>query len=461
MSKFAVLHFSHGDVTNLFCVEGNIGTLTFGLHSGWLAPLHLRLMSRDSPLERRLTTEEISWIGSIPAVSFIFGTSVFGCLLQKVGRRPSALLAVAPNVACFLLLMLSRNIYMIYAARFIAGFTAAGAVLVTPVYVNESAGEDVRGFLCGLSAFFVNAGVLISTTAGGYFPYGMFNAVCLSFSLVFLAFYPWLPETPAFLAGKGRTKEAAEVMRKLKREAVPEQFGEAAAASRKSLRDLLSDGTFTRSLFLGVGVMTAHQLCGCSSIVAYSGKVFHEAGSSLPPVAASTITGAMLLLGSILGAFLMDRAGRKFLFLTSLIVMGTCLYILSAFTFLRNRCETDGFGWVPAVTIFLYMVGFSSGIGSVSFVLVTELFLPEVRGISGAVCGAWASVLGFLSIKFFPIVSEQVSLSFILAAYAVFCSTSTLFAYVFLVETRGKSSREIVDLLARKRTEGDLEMRGR
>ncbi|KAL0271470.1 UNVERIFIED_CONTAM: hypothetical protein PYX00_008555 [Menopon gallinae] len=421
----------------LLTVLCNLGTLSFGLHSGWLAPLHLRLMSADSPLERPLTTEEISWIGSIPAVSFLLGTFVFGCLLQKVGRRPSALLAVAPNILCFLVLMLSHNVYMIYAARFLAGFTAAGAVLVTPVYVNESAGEDIRGFLCGLSAFFVNIGVLISATAGGYFPYWLFNAICLSFSLVFVAFYPWLPETPVFLASRGKTKEASEVLKKLGRETEPELATET-GDHRKGLRDLLSDGTFTRSLFLGVGVMTAHQ----SSADA-------PPSSRTPPKSSTSPAAAC------------RRAGRKFLLMASLIVMGTCLCILSVFTFLRNRCETDGFGWVPAATIFVYMIGFSSGIGSVSFVLVTELFLPEVRGISGAVCGAWASILGFVSIKFFPVVAEQVSLACILAAYAVFCSTGTLFAYFFVVETRGKSSREIVDLLARKRTETDLEMRGR
>lgn len=444
----------------------NLGTISFGLNIGWLAPLEPSLTSNStSPLGEDavpLTTEEISWIGALPAVSFLLGTPIFGYILLKTGRRFASFLATLPNILCFTILLFSYNVYMIYAARFICGFSSAGTLIVTPIYVNESTRDDIRGFLCGLSGLFINIGVIIVFILGGYTSYVVSNTICLGFSLLFLLFYVWLPESPVYLLSKNKTKEAAESLQKLRggsKDDILEEIsrmskaiGENQHKKNASLKTLVTNKESRYALFIVMGIMTIQQLCGIAYIVGYTHTIFAKSGSSLSPSVAAILTSVMQLFGSAAGAYLVDRAGRKSLLMISTVIMAISLSSLSAFVLVKDSFEDfselmKSLGWIPSAVLMMYIGAYAIGYGTVPFVLIPELFRPESRGMAGALGGSFVSLLAFKVIKFFPLITEQISLAGSFGIFALCSAMGSIFIYFVLFETKGKKLEEILSIL--------------
>lgn len=425
-------------------------------------------MSTDTPLGEGaapLSTGEVSWIGAIPALSLLVGSPLFGFIVQKLGRKLTYLLALLPNVMSFGVLLFANNVYIIYIARVMAGFAAAGTFIVTPIYVNEITTPALRGVLCSVSGLFINMGVIMAFILGGYTSYVVMNASCLCFASFPLFFFFWMPESPVYLLSKNKKKAAIVALKKLQGGRDDEiekevddmhrviQENAKLDSKKMSLRSLIRDRPSRLALCIVIGVMTTQQMSGISAVVGYAVSIFEASGSALPPVLAAVWTSILQLCGSAFGAFLVTRAGRKTLLMTSTVMMAISLAMLSVFVMARTNYSLeilDNLGWVPPCGLMIYIIAYSIGFGTVPFILLPELFRPEARGLAGAIVNSWISILNFFIVKFFPILTEYISLSGSFAVFSVMTALGASFIYFVLFETKGKTLEEILWILKKK-----------
>lgn len=76
----------------------NLSAFIFGIVIGFTGPNLELFKSVDTPLKGgRITTDEESWISSLPSFGAIAFTLVFGLISERVGRKKAILLLGVPQ----------------------------------------------------------------------------------------------------------------------------------------------------------------------------------------------------------------------------------------------------------------------------------------------------------------------------------------------------------------------------
>jgi MFS family permease len=84
-----------------FFYLANLTSFAYGISLGWPSPILPLLQSINSPFEKPLTIDEISWIASIYLIGGMLGTPFFGWSANKFGRKNTLLVSVFPQMVSF------------------------------------------------------------------------------------------------------------------------------------------------------------------------------------------------------------------------------------------------------------------------------------------------------------------------------------------------------------------------
>lgn len=187
----------------------NIISLAHGSATGWLSPSLPVLQSDDTHLvSGPISMEELSWIGGLLSLGGIVGNFMFSAIAGKFGRKFALILLAFPNLAFWMLLVFSKYVEHLYAARLFAGFTGGGLFVVLPVFVAEIADPTVRGKLNGFMSLVVSIGVLCGYILVEILPSNYIAYVMSFVPILYLLCVVSLPETPDFLLKVGKFEEA-------------------------------------------------------------------------------------------------------------------------------------------------------------------------------------------------------------------------------------------------------------
>lgn len=300
---------------------------------------------------------------------------VGGTLNHKLGRRMSILIAAAVFTFGSVILGLACNYWMLVIGRIILGIGIGIASLTTPMYIAEVALPRMRGQLVTINTLMITFGQFFAGMVDGafdqYFPVDgwrfMLGLAAVPSIIMWIGFLK-LPESPRWLAGKGRMKEATQVLYNLRdseHEAeielqeiaymMPAQNDCDSAKSRSSLKygsdtsletqdslsnqddsssaaslvdedgfifrfyQMLAHAPTRRALILGCGLMAVQQFSGINTVMYYAASIYEMSGfEELTAVWLSGFTALAQVVGIAASIFLVDRAGRRTLVLTSL-----------------------------------------------------------------------------------------------------------------------------------------------
>ncbi|EEB19864.1 sugar transporter, putative [Pediculus humanus corporis] len=435
---------------------------------GWLSPLQPSLQSDNSPLGiRPLTTEEISWIGSLPSVSLILGSPFFGYSLNRFGRKLTCLIATVPNLINYILLLYSKNVYVIYLARLIGGFCSSGGFVMCPIYINETSETRMRGLLGGLMGFIIKIGVIFSYVLGSYTSYTTLNLISALPTIFFLICYFWLPESPVYLVTQNKREEAIVALEKLRGSdfkliekelnQIDEIIKSDSSAKNISYKCLFTNVATARGLLIVCGMYTFQMLCGYPAIVRYAVNILQNSSSNLSPDVGAIIIAVGQLLACLAGATLIDKLGRKTLVMTSTAIMCINLIIFSGCIFGLSYFETtkysDVIKTVPTATLILFICGYALGYGSVPFHVAfsnghPSKFAPRPMLLNFAnIC---VSLLEFVVVKMYPTISVWLGLGPTFLIFVFNCIVGLIFYYFIMIETKNLEFETVHKLLSNK-----------
>lgn len=149
--------------------------------------------------EIEITKDSAGIIASIWSMSLPIGALSSGYLMDKFGRRKTALFICFPFTFGWILTSTARNVLTIYASRIILGI-CTGLTTASVVYVAEISDKQVRSGLLCMNSVWVSFGIF-STYLLNFFDLnwrsiGYVYAI-LSFLCIFAVYF--VPESPHWL----------------------------------------------------------------------------------------------------------------------------------------------------------------------------------------------------------------------------------------------------------------------
>ena len=342
--------------------------------------------------------------------------------------------------------------------RLFTGFSTGALAFNLPVYIGEFSSKEIRGILLTLYQVFVKSGVVFVYTLGHFCNVLTMNVISASILVCYAISFIFMPETPTFLVRHqkyDKAEKAVKILRGSQYNAKSEifelqRFHELAAKAPKSSFIIEMKKKSTQKAFIIIVFMFFFfQMTGINSIVFYTTTIFIEADISLEASIASIILGIIQVLMSMTTMLFIDKFGRVLLLKISFAIMTVGQAGIGTFFLLKEHevAFLDHLGWLPLTSLSIFSIGFASGMATIPFILLGEIFSDEAKKIVAPFAQTMnfvtSSAIGFL----FPILFKNIGAGCTFYIFAGSCLLGLIFTTFFLPETKGKSLAEIQSML--------------
>jgi sugar porter (SP) family MFS transporter len=376
----------------------------------------------------------------------VVGASVAAFTSDRFGRKRVLLAAATLFTLSSIGAALPRDLIEFSVARLVGGVAIGIASTLSPLYIAEISPAQKRGLLVSLNQLAIVTGILLSysvnyllTGAGPANWRWMFASAALP-SMAFLLTLLFIPESPRWLMQKGREPEAKRFLAQM-------VGPQAASREIEAIRDAISeesgdllDPAFRKALMVAILIALFSQFTGINTIIYYGSIVFLEHvphQTAVTALWANVIIGAINFVATVAGMLLIDRSGRKSLLMTAFGGMAVSLVAVSA------AIHFQASGVIVLIFILTYVACFAVGVGTGTWVLMSEICPTRVRGraMSVATVFLWCGTL-LVTLTFLSLVSLFTAAGVFLL-YAIISIAAFLFVWRGVPETKGRTLEEI------------------
>jgi len=392
-----------------------------------------------------------------PAVlGFTVASALYGTILgamfggipgDRYGRRASlritAVLYLISSIGC----AFAPGWYAFVIARFIGGLGIGASSVLGPMYIAEIAPPRLRGRLVGFFQFNIVFGILaayfsnymVGTLGLGDAEWRWKLGVPAIPAALFLVLLFTIPETPRWLARRGRAREAEEVLRSIGDASYKEDLADIlrSVEGGQGENDALFQRKYRLPIFLAVSIGMFNQLSGINAILYYLNDIFASAGfTKVSGDLQAVAVGATNLLFTMIAMSLIDRVGRKTLLLIGAVGTAAALAGVAAIFFLGEH--QDLLVW--CLVGFIAFFAFSQG--AVIWVYLSEVFPTRVRA-KGQSLGSFTHwIMNALIAGTFPVLAAS-SKGAPFIFFAVMMVVQFFVVWWMYPETKGYSLEEM------------------
>lgn len=397
--------------------------------------------------EWKLSPTEVGLIISAGYVGQLFGAVIFGSVAEKFGRLKTLfitiLLFVSMDVAC--LFAWSGTAMMLF--RFLQGVGTGGEVPVASAYINEFIGAEKRGRFFLLYEVIFPIGLMFAGMAA-YFLVPVYGwkamfIVGLVPSVLTIPLRWLMPESPRWLAARGRIAEADAVVSLLEQDAL--RHGQTLAEPVvKPLDERATARSDWRELFQGIYLkrtLTIWGLWFCAYMVnnglitwlpTLYKQVFHVPLQT--SLAYGWVTSGVGVVASIVCALLIDKVGRKPWYSTAFLLATLPLLGLTALG--AESAEqvlilaTAAYAILQTITFSLYLYS-------------SELYPTRLRAMGTGFGSAWLRAGSSVGPLLVGLVMADFGIRYVFTAFAVVALAGAVITLLCAIETKGQVLEEL------------------
>jgi MFS transporter, putative metabolite:H+ symporter len=392
----------------------------------------------------KLSPDRIGLMISAGFLGQLIGALLFGWIAERHGRMTAIICSIALFSVMSLVCALAWDYNSLLAFRTIQGIGLGGEVPVAAVFISELAKARGRGRFVLLYELVFPIGLVAASLAGLWIvPHlgwqYMFLLGALP-GLLALILRRVIPESPRWLATRGRYAEAESAMKRIE-QAVETATGQPLIPAKPSIpvvqkpaspADLFGQLYLRRTLVVWVIWFAAY-------FVNYGLSIWlptvYRTVFKLPleqSLRYGLITQAAGLIGTFICALAIDGVGRRLWFAISFAAAAIALAALAAYPAPTAEqvltCMTIAYFFISTINIGVYLY-------------TPELYPTRVRALGVGTATAWlrfASILG-------PILVGRLIPSGLPAVFLAFAAAAGIAAVitgVFAVETKGRVLEE-------------------
>jgi MFS family permease len=405
----------------LISVIAATGGLLFGFDTG--------VISGALPFLRqywKLPDSSIEWITTTVLIGAVAGAVSSGRLSDLLGRKKmiiiNAVIFSIGAIGC----AYAPTPGVLIVTRLLIGVAIGITSYVVPMYIAEISPASYRGALVTLNQLMITIGILVSYITDYWlsndakveswrwmFLVGLVPALILLVGMLFL------PESPRWQASRGQVKE------------------------EKEWREVFKPW-LRAPLIITVGIFFFQQFSGVNTIIYYSPIIFKMAGvvSNTDSILPAIIIGGVNTLACFVSILLLDRVGRRKLYMIGISGMIPSLALLGACFHFKAQLGAS-LPVFAVVSIVLYIISIAISLAPLGWLLISEIFPLPVKGV-GMSIGSLAH-WGFNAIIAFTFLKlvNAFGPDFTFWLYAVICVAGLFWGYFYIPETKGRSLEEI------------------
>lgn len=315
----------------------------------------------------------------------ILGAMFGGIPGDRYGRRASLQITAVLYLLSALGCALAFDWYSFLLARFIGGLGIGASSVLGPMYIAEIAPPDKRGRLVGFFQFNIVFGILLAyfsnyvvgTMGFGDAEWRWKLGIPALPAALFSALLLTIPESPRWLARRGRMREAEDVLRNTGDPNYRADLDEIAASvdeGHGAQSEPLFQSKYRFPIFLAVSIGMFNQLSGINAILYYLNDIFEKAGfTKVSGDLQAVAVGATNLLFTMVAMSVIDKLGRKKLLLIGSV--GTAAALAGVAAIFLSGARQDLLVW--CLVVFIAFFAFSQG--AVIWVYLSEVFPTKVR----------------------------------------------------------------------------------
>lgn len=434
-------------------IISTLGGLLFGYDTGVINGA-LPYMQEDlglTPLTEGLVTSSL-------LVGAAFGALFGGRLADRSGRRRMLMVLAVIFLAGTLACTFAPSTAVMIAARFVLGLAVGGASVTVPVYLAEVSPSARRGQTVTRNELMIVTGQLLAFVSNAYLGNTFGESGAIWRWMLVLATLPalvlwigmhFMPESPRWLASKGRFGETLSVLQRIRSasearaefEDVKALAVEDAKTRMGSWKDL--NVPWLRRIFaVGIGLAVIQQITGVNSIMYYGTQILAQSGFGREAALTANIAnGVISVAATFVGIWLLGKVGRRRMLITGQLGTTAALLLIGVFSLVLPEGTARGFVILSLTVTFL---AFQQGaISPVTWLMLSEIFPLNIRGLG---MGASAFVLwtvNFLVGFGFPQLLAGIGLSNTFFVFALLGLGAITFAAKYIPETKDKSLEEL------------------
>jgi putative MFS transporter len=385
-----------------------------------------------------LSSLMVSLIGVSALVGIFFGGLILGYVTDLVGRQTMYVIDLSIFVVASVLQFFVGAGWQLLVLRFLLGLAVGADYPIATALLTEFTPRRHRGLLLSINIFFWWAGYAVAYFAG-YLMLGLGEdgwrwmlASSAVPSAIVLALRLGTPESPRWLASKGRVDEALAIVKRT--------FGENADLGdlppdppRTSYANIFRGGYAKRTIFVSAFWML--QVTPLFAIYTFAPTVLETLNLHEGNLAylGSALASLFALAGIVPAMFLVGTIGRRPVLIWPFLITGVALLIMGI--------APNSPGWAILALYFVFSF-FNAAMSLMYWIYPNELFPTEIRatamGFATAMSRVGAAVGTFLLP--FSLVALGIGPTMIVAA--ILCFAGFVLSWFMAPETKDLTLEE-------------------
>ena len=383
-----------------------------------------------------------------------FGALFAGVPTNKFGRKKTLIWIGALYTLSALGSALAWDPYSFSFFRFIGGLGVGASSVAAPTYISEISNRDNRGRLVILYQFNIVLGIFIAFFSN-YLLQGvgeendwrwMLGVEAIP-AFIYTIMVLGVPKSPRWLITKHNDLSKAEkILRQMNVKDVHQSIKEIKKSADSVALESIWAKKYRTPVVLAFILAFFNQLSGINFILYYAPEILERAGLATKESLQSSISiGGVNLLFTMIGIYLIDRAGRK-----SLMILGSIGYIIGlsmvAYSFYSGASPT-----FMLTFLLVFIAAHAIGQGAVIWVFISEIFPNTVRAYGQSWGSGTHWVFAALITLLAPVVIDLFKENPwpIFAFFAIMMVFQLLWVLIYMPETRGVSLEDLSKKLLR------------
>ena len=435
--------------------NSSLGSVVWGYNISIFNALRVFLQSNVFP---NASDFVISLIASSLTLGAAGGSYYAGRLLNAFGRLHVLLVSDLIGILAICLTLIHSLPIMVFG-KFIIGVIIGINGVAVSLYNIEMSPISVKGIMGSISmsslAFGVTLGLVVQLTVpepsqgGDSQIWRVLFALPILLHIIRYTILKYLLnyETPLYLTMQDKVNEAREVLQviytdnidiHLQRVIQDKNKMAASSGGNITLTDMFTK-KYRKAFLISLFIMAGVQLCGFTSMfVFFNVYIADSANNDFNEIALfATIMGIISFLSAVFANVIVDKFGRKVLFVVGMAFMAVTEFLYVFIGYLDGTSNP-----LLKYILSIWPLFFRISTGTLAFIYVPEL-LPSV-GVSVVIFLNW--MLAFINVQTCLPIVHAIGTPGSLLFHAIFCLVSTIIYQKYIIESKGRTKAELLDM---------------